>query len=433
MTSASFDQEAYRQGFYQALQDRSLAFPKDQALYEPFYADDELTPVDPIRDLFQAVLLGGAQGAYLFSGFRGTGKSTELARLAELLRAAGRPVLAIDIQDYLNLSAPIDLSDFLIVVGGAVSDQAEVLLGVDPARQSYWDRMVAFLTRTEVDFREISFKAGAELKLALRQDPSIQFRIQSFLKGHIGTLVADLRDFVQDVADQLAARHEGIRPVVIFDSFEKFRGTSLNAVQVEAAVENLFIGHADKLRFVGTHCIYSVPPWLPIRMGGLPSAFARLAMLPCLKVREPDGTPCQAGLDAVEKLVRRRGDWTLLLGERRRLDQLALASGGHIQHLFQMLRGCLLRARTLPIKDRAVELEVSEFRNGFQALSVEDARWLAAIAKTRRVMLPDNVALSTLARFFDTHLVLCYRNGELWYDAHPMVRAWAIELAGPPV
>lgn len=26
-----------------------------------------------------------------------------------------------------------------------------------------------------------------------------------------------------------------------------------------------------------------------------------------------------------------------------------------------------------------------------------------------------------LARFFDTHLVLCYRNGDEWYDVHPLV------------
>jgi hypothetical protein len=33
-----------------------------------------------------------------------------------------------------------------------------------------------------------------------------------------------------------------------------------------------------------------------------------------------------------------------------------------------------------------------------------------------RARLPD------LARFLDTHLMLCYRNGSEWYDVHPTLR-----------
>jgi hypothetical protein len=30
--------------------------------------------------------------------------------------------------------------------------------------------------------------------------------------------------------------------------------------------------------------------------------------------------------------------------------------------------------------------------------------------------------LERLARFFDTHLVLGYRNGGVWYGVHPVIR-----------
>ena len=33
------------------------------------------------------------------------------------------------------------------------------------------------------------------------------------------------------------------------------------------------------------------------------------------------------------------------------------------------------------------------------------------------------------ARFLDTHLVLCYRNGAEWYDVHPLVRDLVLEQA----
>ena len=35
--------------------------------------------------------------------------------------------------------------------------------------------------------------------------------------------------------------------------------------------------------------------------------------------------------------------------------------------------------------------------------------------------MEDLAALPSLSRFFDTHLVLFYRNGEEWYDVHPLV------------
>jgi len=38
------------------------------------------------------------------------------------------------------------------------------------------------------------------------------------------------------------------------------------------------------------------------------------------------------------------------------------------------------------------------------------------------VALPDVERLPALARFLDTHLALCYRNGREWYDLHPLIR-----------
>jgi len=36
----------------------------------------------------------------------------------------------------------------------------------------------------------------------------------------------------------------------------------------------------------------------------------------------------------------------------------------------------------------------------------------------------------TVARFMDSYLVLCYRNGEDWYEVHPLVREHVTRLAG---
>jgi hypothetical protein len=47
---------------------------------------------------------------------------------------------------------------------------------------------------------------------------------------------------------------------------------------------------------------------------------------------------------------------------------------------------------------------------------------LKNIAASHDACLPSNSKLGTLARFFDGKLVLNYRNGEDWYDVHPLIR-----------
>jgi len=43
------------------------------------------------------------------------------------------------------------------------------------------------------------------------------------------------------------------------------------------------------------------------------------------------------------------------------------------------------------------------------------------VARTKSASLDDADRLPDLARFLDTHLMLCYHNGQEWYDVHPLI------------
>ena len=60
-------------------------------------------------------------------------------------------------------------------------------------------------------------------------------------------------------------------------------------------------------------------------------------------------------------------------------------------------------------------------RSEFLPIANDDAQWLAGVARTHQAELQSLDRLPALARIFDTHLVLCYRNGDDWYDVHPLV------------
>jgi hypothetical protein len=423
--------------FYQDLSDRPLDPVVDQRLYVPLYADRSSAPTDPVDELQATIEWSAVDSAQLFSGFRGTGKSTELRRLKRGLEQGGSVVVLCDMKEYVNMTTPVDVSDFLLAAAGAFGDELAKdpdLLGESVIAEGYWTRFWAFLSRTRVELNEVGLSvkaepagvgARAQIKLNLKNDPTFREVLQQRLKGHLGALVKDVHAFFGECILALRRRHknEELRVVMLLDSVEQIRGTSINAGAVAEALETLFEGHADKLRIPSLHVVYTVPPWLKIKAPGVAALYSNSQMIPCVKVRHQNGQPCNAGLNELEQIVRKRGDWARLLGERAALDELLLASGGYLRDLFRLLQTVLRLARHdgLPADDRIRKLALDEVRNSYLPIANDDAQWLRRIDTSKGAELDGQGRLHDLARFFDTHLVLTYRNGGEWVAVHPLV------------
>ena len=247
------------------------------------------------------------------------------------------------------------------------------------------------------------------------------------MAGHLGALVADVRAFLEGCVKRLRQCYGDHEVVLLLDSIEHIRGTLANAEDVHGSVERLFAGHSEKLHLPGLHVIHTVPTYLKIRCPNVDALYepGGLIVLPAFKLFEQDEarTCVPADCDAMERIIRQRGDWCRLLGnDRSLLDRLICNSGGHLRDLLHLLSQVLLRARELPVPERTVDAAVSQMRSTFLPIPNVDALWLDGIADSYQVNLEEPAALPSLSRFFDTHLVLCYRNGEEWYDVHPLVR-----------
>jgi hypothetical protein len=81
----SDEESAFLQSFYRAIEHRE---PLDwnHPWRVELYADEEIAPIDPIAQLRWGIEWSALESVHLFSGFRGTGKTTELRRLAHELR-----------------------------------------------------------------------------------------------------------------------------------------------------------------------------------------------------------------------------------------------------------------------------------------------------------------------------------------------------------
>lgn len=213
--------------------------------------------------------------------------------------------------------------------------------------------------------------------------------------------------------------------VLIVDSIENISGTISNAEEVQAALERLFTSHADNLHLPQVHVVYTVPPWLKIRAPGISGKFTGgLQILHPVKVRARDGarTPSEPALAALRSVVAARGDWQRLLGDQAVLDRLALESGGHLRDLMRLLSEIVRRADRLPVTDVTVQRAITQVKTELLPIAIDDARWLQRIADDHDASLLEISKLPRLVTFLDSHLVLCYRNGDEWFDVHPLVR-----------
>ncbi|TAN47440.1 MAG: hypothetical protein EPN21_17610 [Methylococcaceae bacterium] len=420
------------QRFYNNLQDRPL--PPD----DPFYVDyieRQTIDGDPIAAIAQKIAWSEAASLELLSGQRGSGKSTQLLRLKQMLETDGCTVFLCDMKDYLNLSMPVEISDFLISLMGSLSREVDHRFQVDPARRGYWQRLTHFLQQ-EVKIEGIKLEAELDpvtfgIEASLKDDPDFKQRLQLALKGHVATLVRQVRTFADEVVQRVrkCTGDPGHKVVILVDSVEQIRGGE----DVHKSVETLFVGHGEHLRFPTLHLVYTVPPYLvPLASGLDRNLGATLRTLPSVHVRRRNGEPDDQGITALRDMVAlRHAAWSQVFSPEQ-LQDMALSTGGDLRDFFRLIREVLVLAAAkpdgLPVDDGLVQSAKNLIKRSMLPLAQDDSAWLRRIAASKTPELPSIRELPRLARFFDTHLVLNYRNGDDWYDVHPLL---AEVLAAP--
>ncbi len=412
--------------FFNALKDRPLE--PDDAAYVPHVHDEQSG--DPIADLARQIMWNEGGGAYLFTGQRGTGKSTELRRLRRNLQAQDCEVFLLDMATYLHETEPVEIGDFLISLMGAWSDAvaAKFDQSLLPFGETYWER-VGKLLKSEVAVKELDLKG---IKFSLKEDRSFKQAIQAAARGNVATLVADARHFAFDLMQTIKARAGDKRMVVIADSVERLRGINAEgAKKVFDSAIALFSGNPDHLKFPGIHVVYSVPPYLSALTANLSALYnSQLVSLASAHVfQSPSSggarTPSDIGLTAMQKMISQRyAAWNEVLTEKQ-LQRLALTSGGDIRDFFRLLAAVLVKAgnpaATLPVAEVALEDAENAMRREMLPIPDNHKDWLKRIAASHESELADMAYLATFAGFLDTRVVLNYRNGKDWYDVHPLL------------
>lgn len=367
----------------------------------------------------------------LFTGLPGSGKSTELRRLAVRLAEPGRadmvPVL-IDGEDVLDLTARLDVPDILAAIVHAC--ELAVLqvegLSAEAAQQKalsdgYLTRFWAWLKRTDLELGrgELNVQTAGKLVVELKTRPTLRERVR-------GTVAANLTSFIAEahreltVLEKRAHARQKTGLVVIFDSLEKLRGVTATWHDVLGSAEQVFGGGAPYLK-LPVHVVYTIPPALVSRR------FERVQFMPMIKLASADGTPFPPGYQAARSLVRRRipdDNLIELLGPdaEARIRRVILWSGGYPREIVHLLRAILVGG-DYPLSDSALERILNEVRDGYRMVVPTEAfPWLARVAVDRYLTLNDDLHRPSADLMLSNNVVLRYLNDEGWFDLHPAVK-----------
>lgn len=397
---------------------------------------------DPIVDIYNRISWSEAASVSLLSGHRGSGKSTELRRLRKLLEDEGCVVFLCDMYDYMNMTTQVEISDFFISIMGALNDAYYAKFGENPAQENYWERLVNFLN-TDVRLEGLTLEASTPgvkggIKASLKDDPSFRRQLQTGLKGHVARLVQEAHEFAVSVVQEVRRKTVDPNKKVVFlvDSVEQIRGVGADADTIHSSVENLFSAHADSLHIPLLHVLYTVPPY----MTALSPALGRhlgggiICHLPSIHVfKERSAIPDDAGLAIMKSIIScRYPDWQQIITEPN-LERLALATGGDFRNFFRIVDNALIKSGgldSLPIPESIIKETENHLRREMLPIAADDMLWLKEIAESKSPKLKNIKDLPQLARFFETCLILNYRNGDDWYDVHPLIRELVLNANG---
>ena len=384
---------------------------------------------DIVSDLIREIELRHYQSppesTQLFAGFRGTGKSTELSRLAQNL-SDRYTVLRFKADDYHHMSSALRIEELALILAAGIGEQAKACLGVELlSGKSIWTRISDFLNR-EVEVQDLSLKFGdIGMKARLKQGQDFRDELQKVLATRPDSLKNFLHEFVMKVA-------AGIKPrelVILVDGLDKFYAPTENVGEVYRALSNLFFHHSDLLRLPDCHVVYTIPPYLAFINQGIADKFGgKLHTLPSVKTHAapPDTDVSFApGVSAMEAVLDHRVDLDRLFGDQRGacVALLVAASGGQTRDLCNLAREVIRIAfdGELPVGTDEVRLAIRAIEQSRGTFFKEVREILATIHDTGRLESLSETQLGALAGAMDQQLVLCYCNGESWYDVHPMI------------
>jgi len=364
-----------------------------------------------------------------FSGYTGSGKTTELKRLEKMLTDNDYFPVYIDSLDFFDLSNEIDAIDIHIAIIYSVMQKIAIAENKDSnslieEENGYFSKLVKFLS-SDVSLEKINVNTGvAKFVFNMKQDTTLRRKIRTNITDRISTFKTE----IFEEFEKLNERAKKINPnglVVIVDSLEKLAGTSSNWDEVVKSAERVF-DHQYQNISLPVHSIYTAPTFL-VTKG------VSLEFLPVIKVRSrkekgtKEGEVYDNGVDALHSIIKKRVDEDALkeiFGKNHDADlrEIILFCGGLTRDILKIMQK-FIKLDNFPATKDDKENIFAGVKNHFKdSIFEDDYAWLREVAKANDYITPNDEKTFVSERMFKNHVILRYRNHDRWYDLHPAVK-----------
>lgn len=399
----------------------------------------QVTKID--ETILRACKAGSNPKTYLFSGYNGSGKSTELKTLAnaldreKLFTITINAVEAIDLEDpnYIDIlfSMATEIEKHMKKNGWKLSKKLMKDI-------SNWFNEVTLVQ--EVD-KSISTgvggtaEAGAKIPLigALLAKFQVQLKYSSnerkTIRKKLEPAVSQLMGFINKMvmeAEKKIKQKGYLGLVIIYDNLEKMKlayyGGNKNS-EGRSTHEIIFLDNAHHLSGILCHKIYTVPLSLLYSMHRtrLEQLYDEQFVLPMIKVcRTRSRDHSQEGIDIFSRIAEKRLDVGQIFKDKALIKDIALFSGGNVRDFIRLLKSMVeaVKPEELPLTEKNVQFTFRrKIRNYEIAPSEEEFELLAHVYNTFSISND-----SAHYRMLNNHLILAYINGGTWYDVHPALQ-----------
>ena len=388
---------------------------------------------DVLEELGRTVRRSRALTYQLYSGYRGSGKTTELLRLKKDLEDRGHVVVYFAADDADLSVQDAQYTDILLACTRHLL--RELKEKADPAPILTWLqarlRDLKEVLLIEIDLNEFNLEVGlqefAKLTAAVRAEPGQRQKIRERLEPHTETLIQALNAFIKDGSSHLL---EKTKLLVIADNLDRivpiFRDNGRSNYQ------EIFLDRHEQLKALHCHIIYTVPISMVYSRWAteLKDNYGIPLVLPSIMVRRENGAPYDPGLAVLQTIIQRRVPPPLrqllvpdVFESEAVLQDLCLIGGGYVRDLVQLMQEAITKTEALPIRARAVQRAADALRDVYRR-AVEESQWpiLRDIHETKKIE-NDDVQRSLLF----SRCVLEYRyfddqgDKHTWYDVHPVL------------
>lgn len=387
--------------------------PLEHAEHNPFYV---ARPPAADKLLSDLQIETNPYSKWLFTGHRGSGKSTELLRLAEKLAAQNFTVY-YTVEDVLDM-ADLDYKDVLLTLGYALYSQARAQK-VRLSRTLIEDLIHWYSTTLS----EIESEVGADAQLEEKADFwffKLMARFHSeattreVVRRQVESRLLDLIARIEAIAE--AIKQKTGKPVlVIVDGLDKLMDLAKGKRMYYEGGSNLL---QPRLRVV-----YTVPLALfyTSEFGQVRASFDdSYHTLPNINVNQRDGQPDAEGRRILGEMLHRRVSPDLVTTHA--ISRLAELSGGVVRELMALAREACSFARvrqapTVEIED--VERAAGRLRGVFAGMLTD--RHYRELWRIHNDPLHRYANSETAQELVHNLSLLEYSNGESWWDVHPVV------------